>query len=55
MHITYPAAGIMVTTGVVGGGLPIANGLALAAQLRNDGRVTVCTFRRRRVQHRRLP
>jgi pyruvate dehydrogenase E1 component alpha subunit len=24
--------------------LPIANGLALAAKLRNDGRVTVCTF-----------
>ncbi|HTV96109.1 MAG TPA: thiamine pyrophosphate-dependent dehydrogenase E1 component subunit alpha [Steroidobacteraceae bacterium] len=44
MHITYPAAGIMVTTGVVGGGLPIANGLALASQLRNDKRVTVCTF-----------
>jgi pyruvate dehydrogenase E1 component alpha subunit len=44
MHITYPAAGIMVTTGVVGGGLTIANGLALAAQLRKDGRVTVCTF-----------
>jgi acetoin:2,6-dichlorophenolindophenol oxidoreductase subunit alpha len=44
MHITYPAAGIMVTTGVVGGGLPIANGLALASQLREDGRVTVCCF-----------
>jgi TPP-dependent pyruvate/acetoin dehydrogenase alpha subunit len=44
MHITYPAAGIMVTTGVVGGGLPIANGLALASQLRGDGRVTVCNF-----------
>jgi pyruvate dehydrogenase E1 component alpha subunit len=44
MHITYPAAGIMVTTGVVGSGLPIANGLAWAAQLRNDKRVTVCTF-----------
>src|ERR1700730_299330 len=44
MHITYPAGGVMVTTGVVGGGLPIANGLALAAQLRKDGRVTVCTF-----------
>lgn len=44
MHITYPAAGIMVTTGVVGSGLPIANGLALAAQLRGDGRVTVCAF-----------
>ncbi len=44
MHITYPAAGIMVTTGVVGGGLPIANGLALASKLRKDKRVTVCTF-----------
>lgn len=44
MHITYPAGGIMVTTGVVGGGLPIANGLALASQLKNDGRVTLCCF-----------
>ena len=44
MHITYPKAGIMVTTGVVGSGLPIANGLALASQLKKDGRVTVCTF-----------
>jgi len=44
MHITYPAAGIMVTTGVVGSGLPIANGLALASQLRRDGRVTLCNF-----------
>jgi TPP-dependent pyruvate/acetoin dehydrogenase alpha subunit len=44
MHITYPALGIMVTTGVVGGGLPIANGLALASQLRGDKRVTVCNF-----------
>jgi TPP-dependent pyruvate/acetoin dehydrogenase alpha subunit len=44
MHITYPKAGIMVTTGVVGSGLPIANGLALASQLKSDGRVTICTF-----------
>lgn len=44
MHITYPAAGIMVTTGVVGGGLPIANGLALASQLKGEARVTVCSF-----------
>ena len=44
MHITYPAAGIMVTTGVVGGGLPIANGLALASQMKGDGRVTLCNF-----------
>jgi pyruvate dehydrogenase E1 component alpha subunit len=34
----------MLTTGVVGGGIPIANGLALAAQLRGEDRVTVCHF-----------
>jgi pyruvate dehydrogenase E1 component alpha subunit len=44
MHITYPKAGIMVTTGVVGSGLPIATGLALASQLQKNGRITVCNF-----------
>jgi len=44
MHITYPDAGIMVTTGIVGSGLPIANGLAWASQIRGDGRVTLCSF-----------
>jgi pyruvate dehydrogenase E1 component alpha subunit len=44
MHITYPSAGIMVTTGVVGSSMPIANGLALASQIRGDGRVTVANF-----------
>jgi acetoin:2,6-dichlorophenolindophenol oxidoreductase subunit alpha len=44
MHITHPATGIMVTTGVVGAGMPIANGLALASQLKGDGRVTLCNF-----------
>ena len=44
MHITHPASGIMVTTGIVGSGLPIANGIALASQIRGDGRVTVCYF-----------
>jgi TPP-dependent pyruvate/acetoin dehydrogenase alpha subunit len=34
----------MVTTGVVGSGLPIANGLALASQNRGDKRVTVTSF-----------
>src|SRR3954465_3957767 len=34
MHITHPAAGVMVTTGVVGSGMPIANGLALASQIK---------------------
>lgn len=44
MHITHPVSGVMVTTGVVGSGLPIANGLALASQNRKDGRVTVTCF-----------
>ncbi|HEX4892049.1 MAG TPA: thiamine pyrophosphate-dependent dehydrogenase E1 component subunit alpha [Hyphomicrobiaceae bacterium] len=44
MHITHPASGVMVTTGVVGSGLPIANGLALVSQNRGDKRVTVVCF-----------
>lgn len=44
MHITHPATGVMVTTGVVGSGLPIANGLALTSQNRGDGRVTIVCF-----------
>lgn len=44
MHITHPDSGVMVTTGVVGSGLPIANGLALASQNNGDGRVTVVCF-----------
>ena len=34
----------MVTTGVVGSSMPIANGLALAAQIRGEKRVTVAYF-----------
>ena len=44
MHITHPASGVMVTTGVVGSGLPIANGLAWASQIRVDKRVAVVSF-----------
>lgn len=45
MHVSSPAHGLMVTTGVVGSGLPIANGLALAAKkLRDTGQVTVVNF-----------
>jgi len=44
MHITHPASGLMVTTGLVGAGLPIANGFALASLMKADGRVTVCNF-----------
>jgi len=44
MHVTHPESGCMVTTGVVGASMPIACGLALAAQLRGDKRVTVANF-----------
>ena len=44
MHITHPASGVMVTTGVVGSSMPIANGLALAAQIRGEPRVAVAYF-----------
>ncbi|WP_241840299.1 thiamine pyrophosphate-dependent dehydrogenase E1 component subunit alpha [Frankia sp. CcI49] len=44
MHITHPGSGLMVTTGVVGSGLPIANGFALWSQINGDGRVTACSF-----------
>ena len=44
MHITDPSVGLMVTTGIVGSGLPIATGLALAAQVRGESKVTVCSF-----------
>ena len=44
MHVTYPAKGIMVTTGIVGSTMPIANGLAWGSQLKGDGRVTVASF-----------
>jgi pyruvate dehydrogenase E1 component alpha subunit len=44
MHITHPASGVVVTTGVVGSGIPIANGLALASQINGDGRVAISSF-----------
>ena len=44
MHITHPKSGVMVTTGIVGSSMPIANGLALASQIAGDGRVTVAAF-----------
>lgn len=43
-HISDPTSGSMLTTAIVGGGAPIANGLALAAKMRGEGRVTVVNF-----------
>src|SRR5882757_7493067 len=44
MHVTHAASGVMVTTGIVGGGLPIANGLGLAAVLDDSEQVTAVCF-----------
>jgi pyruvate dehydrogenase E1 component alpha subunit len=44
MHLTNVAKGLMVTTGIVGSSMPIANGLAWAAQLEGKGRVSVANF-----------
>jgi pyruvate dehydrogenase E1 component alpha subunit len=44
MHITHPASGVMVTTGIVGSSMLIANGLALAVQIRGEDRVAVANF-----------
>jgi len=44
MHLTYPKKGIMVTTGIVGSSMPIANGLGWGAQLLGTDNVSVATF-----------
>lgn len=43
-HISDPSSGSMLTTGIVGAGAPIANGLALAALMKGENRVTVVNF-----------
>jgi len=44
MHITHPNSGVMVTTGIVGSSMPIANGLAWAAKLDGSRRVSIAYF-----------
>jgi pyruvate dehydrogenase E1 component alpha subunit len=44
MHMFAPEYGFMGTNGIVGGGIPLATGAALAAQLRNSGQVVVSFF-----------
>jgi TPP-dependent pyruvate/acetoin dehydrogenase alpha subunit len=44
MHLQDQEVGFTATTGVVGSGLPIAVGLAMAAQLDGNGSATVVTF-----------
>jgi pyruvate/2-oxoglutarate/acetoin dehydrogenase E1 component/TPP-dependent pyruvate/acetoin dehydrogenase alpha subunit len=43
-HISDPSSGSMLTTAIVGGGAPIANGLAVAVQMRGEDRITVVNF-----------
>ena len=44
MHIAHPSSGLVLSTGIVGSGLPIAVGVGLAAQLRGTDQVTVASF-----------
>jgi pyruvate dehydrogenase E1 component alpha subunit len=44
MHIASPERGSMLSTGIVGAGIPVAVGLALAAQLDGSDRVTAVCF-----------
>jgi TPP-dependent pyruvate/acetoin dehydrogenase alpha subunit len=44
MHIASPDKGVMLSTGIVGAGPPVAVGLAMAAQRKGLDRVTVVSF-----------
>lgn len=44
MHIANPAKGVMLSTGIVGAGPPVAVGLAMAAKRKGVDRVTVVSF-----------
>jgi len=44
MHLNDPRCGVMATSGIVGGAVPIANGLALRAQMTGSDAVTVAYF-----------
>jgi len=42
MHIADTSIGILGANGIVGGGIPIAGGAALAAQMKKTGQVAIC-------------
>jgi len=44
MHLSDPNSGLMVTTGIVGAGAPIAAGIALGEQLKGSGNIVTCSF-----------
>ena len=44
LHLAVPEVNALCTTTVVGGGLPIAVGVAFAQQYKKEDRITVCLF-----------
>lgn len=44
MHLTHPETGVMVTTGIVGSSMPIANGFGWASLLDGNKQVTIAYF-----------
>lgn len=44
MHIADLDTGNLGANGIVGGGIPIATGAALASKMKKDGKVTLCFF-----------
>ncbi len=44
MHVTDIKSGLLGANGIVGGGISIATGSALASKINGDGAVTVCFF-----------
>ena len=44
MHISHPPSGLVLSTGIVGSGMPIAVGVGLAAQMRGADQVAVASF-----------
>jgi pyruvate dehydrogenase E1 component alpha subunit len=44
MHITCPEEGVLLTTGIVGAGVPVAVGIALAAKQQGSDRVVAVNF-----------
>lgn len=44
LHLAYPESGSMLSTGIVGSGVPVAVGLGLSAKQQGSDRVTAVTF-----------
>jgi pyruvate dehydrogenase E1 component alpha subunit len=44
MHPAFPQFGILGTSAIVGGGIPLAVGTALASKMRRDGKISVTFF-----------